>query len=110
MKQPLSISRKNSNYIKAVKRIAKQEWFIWNELADFYVWTNVICKTTRQYLSKLLEDKDKEIYEEYKNLFKKEMEYLKEKNEYVSYKCKARTEYSEKEIKLIYNFEKQIDL
>jgi len=110
MKQPLSISRKNSNYIKAVKRIAKQEWFIWNELADFYVWTNGICKTTRQYLSKLLEDKDKEIYEEYKNLFKKEMEYLKEKNEYVSYKCKARTDYSEKEVKLIYNFEKQIDL
>ena len=90
-----------TRYALSVKKIAKKEWLIWDEFADFYVWTNGICKTTRQYLNKLLEDKDKEIYEIYKDYWEKEKKMLKEKH---GNRCFLM--YVEPDIKKFYVFEK----
>ena len=94
------------DYVNAVKKVAKIENLIWEELADFYIDVKWICYTTEQYLSDLLENKDEEIYQEYRKNFQKQTEDWEESNKYVSYKYQAKTNYSEREIKSFYEFAK----
>ena len=89
-----------TRYTLAVKEIANKEWLIWDDFADFYVWTDGVCKTTRQYLSKLLEDKDEEIYEIYKNYREEEKNILKENG------IKCFSMYVEPDIRKFYKLEK----
>lgn len=96
----------NWDYVDAVKKVAKRENLIWNDLSDFYVDVKWVCQTTKQYLSDLLKNKDEEIYQEYRKKFQKQIDYWRESNKYVCYKYQAKTDYSEGEIRSFYEFEK----
>jgi len=96
-----------NNYVLAVNKLLDKKWIL-DSKKDFYAGVNWACLTTAEFISKLLEEYDDEIYKEYKEIHNKQVKEWEEQNKTCSYKYYAKTDYTEWEIRSFYEIEKII--